>query len=121
MGKQALVVDDCAVTRRVVSMYLKAAGFVCLQAENGLEALEKLAQEPVDLVITDLNMPRMDGLALTKSLRSEAQYVRVPIVMLTTESDDAERAKGMEAGVTVYLTKPVSQTRLDEVVKALTT
>jgi two-component system chemotaxis response regulator CheY len=120
MGKQALVVDDCAVTRRMVSMYLKAAGFVCVQAENGLEALEKLAQEPVDLVITDLNMPRMDGLTLTKSLRSEARYVRVPIVMLTTESDASEREKGLEAGVSVYLTKPVSQARLSEVVKALT-
>jgi two-component system chemotaxis response regulator CheY len=120
MPKQALVVDDCAVTRKLVALYLRKAGFGSVQAENGLEALEKLAQESVDLVITDLNMPRMDGLALTKSLRSEIQYARLPIVMLTTETEETERDKGLEAGVSVYLTKPVTQERLDEVVKTLT-
>ncbi len=120
MPKQVLIVDDCAVTRKLVALYLKKAGFGSVQAENGLEALEKLAQEPVDLVVTDLNMPRMDGLALTKSLRSEPQYARLPIVMLTTEAEETARAMGLEAGVSAYLTKPVSQERLDEVVQTLT-
>ena len=120
MPKQVLIVDDCAVTRKLVALYLKKAGFGSVQAENGLEALEKLAQEPVDLVVTDLNMPRMDGLALTKSLRSEPQYARLPIVMLTTEAEETARATGLEAGVSAYLTKPVSQERLDEVVQTLT-
>jgi two-component system, chemotaxis family, chemotaxis protein CheY len=120
MVKQALVVDDCAVTRRLVALYLKSAGFGSVQAENGLEALEKLAQEPIDIIVTDLNMPRMDGLALTKALRTESQYSRLPIVMLTTEHEDSERSKGMEAGVSVYLTKPVTKDQLGEVVKTLT-
>ena len=120
MPKQVLIVDDCAVTRKLVALYLKKAGFGSVQAENGLEALEKLAQELVDLVVTDLNMPRMDGLALTKSLRSEPQYARLPIVMLTTEAEETARAKGLEAGVSAYLTKPVTQERLDEVVQTLT-
>lgn len=121
MGKQALVVDDCSTTRRMISMFLKSAGFSTVQAENGLDALEKLAQEAVDLVVTDLNMPRMDGLALTMSIRSEARYAGMPIVMLTTEVEESERTKGLEAGVSVYLTKPVTQQRLSEVAKTLTT
>jgi two-component system chemotaxis response regulator CheY len=120
MEKQALIVDDCAVTRRLVAFYLKAAGFGSVQAEDGLEALEKLAHGPVDVVITDLNMPRMDGFALTRSLRNEACYASLPIVMLTTEGDDPERAKGLEAGVSAYLTKPVTPEQLGEVVKHLT-
>lgn len=120
MTKQALVVDDCAVTRRLVALYLKSAGFASVHAENGLDALEKLAQESVDIVVTDLNMPRMDGLALTKTLRGETQYARMPIVMLTTETEERERVKGLEAGVSVYLTKPVTEQRLGEVVKSLT-
>ena len=121
MRKQALIVDDCETTRRMVSMYLKSAGFSTVQAENGLDALEKLAQESVDLVVTDLNMPRMDGLALTKSIRSEIRYAGMPIVMLTTEGDQLERDKGLEAGVSVYITKPVTQKRLSDVAKSLTT
>ena len=120
MPKQVLIVDDCAVTRKLVALYLKKAGFGSVQAENGLEALEKLAHEAVDLVVTDLNMPRMDGLALTKSLRSEPQYARLPIVMLTTESEETARVMGLKAGVSAYLIKPVTQERLDEVVQTLT-
>ena len=120
MSKQALIVDDCAITRQLVALYLKAAGFGSVQAETGLEALEKLAQEPVDIVVTDLNMPGMDGLALTKFLRGEDCYARLPIVMLTTEFEDSERRKGLEAGVSVYLTKPVTQEQLGEVVRNLT-
>ena len=120
MPKRVLVVDDCVVTRKLVALYLRKAGFGSVQAENDLEALEKLAQESVDLVVTDLNMPRMDGLALTKSLRSEIRYARLPIVMLSTETEETERAKGLQAGVSVYLTKPVTQERLDEVLKTLT-
>jgi two-component system, chemotaxis family, chemotaxis protein CheY len=120
MQKQVLIVDDCAITRRLVALYLRGAGFSSIQAEDGLEALEKLAQDSVDVVITDLNMPRMDGLALTKSLRSEDRYARLPIVMLTTEGQELERMKGHEAGVSEYLTKPVTQEHLGAVVKKLT-
>lgn len=120
MSKQILIVDDCPTTRRLVALYLKSAGFSCVQAENGLDALEKLAQDQVDLVVTDLNMPRMDGLALTKQIRSESRYAGLPIVMLTTEGEDAERGKGLEAGVSAYLTKPVTQDRLGQVAKTLT-
>ncbi len=114
-----LIVDDCATTRKLVALYLKPEGYGLLQAENGLDALEKLAQGPVDLIITDVNMPRMDGLTFTRSLKAHAALQSVPILMLTTEDGDAERRQGLAAGAAAYLTKPVSQGTLLAQVKDL--
>ncbi|WP_447972138.1 response regulator [Nitrospira sp. Kam-Ns4a] len=112
MPRTILIVDDCATTRRLVGLYLKPTGCTLLQAENGLEALEKLAQGPVDLIITDMNMPRMDGIALTRSLKQDRALEAIPVLMLTTEDADKERETGLAAGAAAYLTKPVSQERL---------
>ena len=117
MSKSVLIVDDCRTTRRLVGLYLKSEGYTLIQAENGLDALEKLAQGPVDLIITDLNMPQMDGVALTRSLKQDEAFRGIPVIMLTTEAADRERENGLSAGAAAYLTKPVGKDRLAEEVR----
>ena len=107
--RPVLVVDDCRMTRRLLSMYLRAGGFDVIVAENGIEALENLGRESCGLVITDLNMPQMDGVELTRELKAHPLYQHIPIVMLTTQGEERERETGLEAGVAVFLTKPISQ------------
>lgn len=112
MAGTILIVDDCLTTRKLVDLYLKPTGCAVVQAENGLEALEKLAREAVDLIITDMNMPGMDGVALTRSLKQDPALGGIPVLMLTTEDADKEREAGLAAGAAAYLTKPVTRERL---------
>jgi two-component system chemotaxis response regulator CheY len=109
MSKSVLIVDDCPFTRKLVSLYLTGQGYDLIQAEDGLEALEQLARKPADLVITDINMPHMDGLALTRALKGDSTYRHIPVVMLTTETAEKERDSSLQAGASRYLTKPISQ------------
>ena len=104
-----LVVDDCRMTRRLLSMYLRAGGFDVILAENGIEALEMLGRELCGLVITDLNMPQMDGVEFTRELKVHPLYRHTPVVMLTTQGEERERESGLEAGVAVFLKKPISR------------
>lgn len=97
------------MTRRLLSLYLRAGGFDVIVAENGVEALENLGRETCGLVITDLNMPQMDGVELTRELKAHLLYRHIPIIMLTTQGEMCEREIGLEAGVAVFLTKPISQ------------
>lgn len=103
-----LVVDDDKTTRKILGMYLKSRGYDVAYAENGLDAMEKLGMENFNLVMTDLNMPYMDGLELIKRLRSEPALKDMPVLMVTTEADEEERQKAMEAGANGYLVKPVT-------------
>lgn len=119
MSKSILIVDDCATTRRLVGLYMKQEGYALVQAENGLEALEKLARSPVDLIITDMNMPQMDGVALTRSLKQDQTLGSIPVLMLTSEDADNERKNGLAAGAAAYLTKPISHDRLVQEVRRL--
>ncbi len=119
MADTILIVDDCATTRRLLSVYLRQEGYELIHAVNGLEALEKLARQPVDLVITDLNMPRMDGVALTRMLKQDSAFKEIPIVMLTTEGEERERSHGLEAGAAAYLIKPVTQEQLAQEVRRM--
>ncbi|MGH7230377.1 MAG: response regulator [Nitrospiraceae bacterium] len=121
MAKSVLIVDDCATTRRLVSLYLKREGYRPIQAENGLEALEKLAYGPVDLIVTDMNMPQMDGVALTRAVKDSPTLGAIPVLMLTTESTESERNHGISAGAAAFMTKPVTQERLAEEVRRLLT
>lgn len=115
-----LVVDDCRLTRRILSIYLQEAGWEVDVAENGLEAMEKLARESYELVIADLNMPHMDGVELTRSIKSYPLFYDIPVIILTTQGEDSERMLGMEAGASVFLTKPISQKELvDEVCRLI--
>jgi two-component system chemotaxis response regulator CheY len=112
-----LVVDDDRTTRKILGLYLKSKGFDVSYAENGLEAIEKLGTEGVNLVMTDLNMPYMDGLELTRTLRADSATRHIPILMVTTEADDAERKKALEAGADGYLVKPVSAEMVSDNIK----
>jgi two-component system chemotaxis response regulator CheY len=112
MEKRILIVDDCATTRKLLSYIIRERGYKILGASNGLEALEVMATNPIDLVLTDLNMPQMDGFELSKNLRGNETYRDLPIIMITTEAGDADMKMGKEAGVTTYLTKPITPLRL---------
>jgi two-component system chemotaxis response regulator CheY len=114
-----LVVEDDKTTRKILGLYLKAKGFDVVYAENGLDAMEKLGTEPVNLVLTDLNMPYMDGIELTKNLKADPGLKEVPVLMVTTEADDEERRKAMEAGANGYLVKPVSAEMVSEQIKSI--
>lgn len=117
MAKKILSVDDSASIRQMVTFTLNSAGYDVIEAVDGQEGLEMAQAQVVDLVLTDQNMPRMDGLTLIKSLRGLTAYNRVPILMLTTESGDAMKAQGKAAGATGWLVKPFDPQKLLEVVK----
>jgi two-component system chemotaxis response regulator CheY len=117
MAKTILAVDDSSSLRQMVAFSLKAAGYQVVEAVDGQDGLDKAKQQTVDLVLTDQNMPKMDGLTLIKSLRSLPTYQKVPILMLTTESSDEMKSKGRAAGANGWLVKPFDPQRLIEVVK----
>jgi len=103
-----LVVDDDRTTRKLLSFYLKSRGFETVTAENGLDALQKLGVEQVHLVVTDLNMPFMDGIEFLRTYKADPQVAHIPALMVTTEKDEEERRRAMEAGAAAYLCKPVT-------------
>ncbi len=117
MAKTVLSVDDSGSIRQMVSFTLKSAGYTVIEAVDGQDGLDKAKQKTVDLVLTDQNMPRMDGLTLIKSLRAMPSYRTVPILMLTTESGDAMKSQGKAAGATGWIVKPFDPQKLLEVVK----
>jgi two-component system, chemotaxis family, chemotaxis protein CheY len=116
MAKTILAVDDSGALRQMLAFSLKTAGYQVVEAVDGQDALEKARRSPFDLVLTDQNMPRMDGLTLIRTLRSMAGYRKVPILMLTTEFGDEMKAKGRAAGANGWLVKPFDPQRLIEVV-----
>jgi len=117
MAKTILAVDDSGSLRQMVAFSLKAAGYDVVQAVDGQDGLNKAKEKTVDLVLTDQNMPIMDGLTLIKNLRELGSYQKVPILMLTTESSDEMKAKGKAAGANGWLVKPFDPKRLIEVVQ----
>jgi len=117
MAKTVLAVDDSASIRQMVSFTLKSAGYDVVEAVDGLDGLEKAKTKNINLVLTDQNMPRMDGLTLIKNLRAQPQFSKTPILMLTTESSDAMKAQGRAVGATGWLVKPFDPQKLIEVVK----
>jgi two-component system chemotaxis response regulator CheY len=114
-----LVVDDDKTTRKLLSLYLKAKGYEVVTAENGLDAMEKLGTENINLVVTDMNMPYMDGIELTKNLRADDSWKDLPILMVTTEADDDERKKAYETGVDDYLVKPANAEQISDSIKKI--
>ena len=117
MLKTILAVDDSASIRQMVAYTLKSAGYDVVEAMDGEDALAKAKAKPMNLVLTDQNMPRMDGLTLVRSLRRLPGYRTAPILMLTTESGDAIKSQGRAAGATGWLVKPFDPKRLLEVVQ----
>ena len=119
MGRKIITVDDAATIRRMVSFTLRGAGHEVLEAADGSIALNLLQAQPVDLVITDVNMPNMNGIELTRQLRKLPSFSRTPVLFLTTESDPAKKAEGRAAGATGWIVKPFSQEQLLAVVAKL--
>lgn len=117
MAKTILAVDDSGSLRQMVVFSLKAAGYLVTEAVDGQDGLDKAGKEVFDLVLTDQNMPRMDGLSLIRALRALPTYQRVPILMLTTEASEEMKAKGRAAGANGWLVKPFDPQRLTDVVK----
>jgi two-component system chemotaxis response regulator CheY len=117
MTKMILAVDDSASIRQMVAFTLKSAGYDVIEAVDGQDGLEKAKTKAVSLVLTDQNMPRMDGISLVKELRALPQHKSTPILMLTTESSDQMKAQGKAAGATGWLVKPFDPAKLLEVVK----
>ncbi len=117
MAKTILAVDDSASIRQMVSFTLKSAGYEVVEAVDGMDGLEKAKSRSINLVLTDQNMPRMDGLTLIRSLRGLPQYKSTPILMLTTESSEAMKSQGRAAGATGWLVKPFDPQKLIEVVR----
>lgn len=120
MARTILTVDDSRTMRDMVSHTLKGAGFNVLVADDGQHALDTLKDAgTVDLVITDLNMPGMDGFGLIESLRASAAYKYVPILMLTTESDTEKKERGKALGATGWIVKPFNPEKLVQIVNKL--
>jgi two-component system, chemotaxis family, chemotaxis protein CheY len=111
-----LAVDDSASMRQMVAYTLKSAGYEVIEAVDGVDALEKAESRSIDLVLTDQNMPRMDGLGLTRALRGSQRHKATPILILTTESGDQMKQAGRAAGATGWLVKPFDPARLIEVI-----
>jgi len=107
-----LAVDDSASMRQMVTFTLKGAGHDVTEAENGQDALDKAKGKQFDLVISDVNMPVMDGIALIKELRSLSEYKFTPLLMLTTESGDDKKSQGKTAGATGWIVKPFNPDQL---------
>jgi two-component system chemotaxis response regulator CheY len=112
MAKTALIVDDSTTMRQMVAFTLREAGFEVVEAENGQDALDKIGKQKINIIITDLNMPVMDGFTFIKSVRAMAALKFVPILLLTTESQAAKKEQGKAAGATGWIVKPFETEKL---------
>lgn len=112
MPRTALIVDDSVTIRQMVSFTLKQAGFAVVEAVDGQDALERLDAQRVDVIVTDLNMPRVDGIAFIRGLRARPASKYTPVLMLTTESQESKRLEGRAAGATAWIVKPFHPDKL---------
>ena len=112
-----LAVDDSASMRKMVSFTLKNAGYEVVEAVDGEDAFDKAKARAFDLVLTDQNMPRLDGIGLTRRLREQVRFKSTPILILTTESSDEMKQAGRAAGATGWMVKPFDPNKLIEVIK----
>ena len=112
MARMIMTVDDSTSMRQMVKATLLSAGYDVVEASDGQEALEYARENPVDLVITDVNMPRMDGITLVSELRSLPSYRLIPLLLLTTESSMEKKMEGKKAGATGWIVKPFNPAQL---------
>lgn len=119
MAKTALVVDDSVSMRQMVSFALKRGGFAVFEGSNGAEGLKRLDATKPDIIITDLNMPVMDGIEFIRQLRTRPANKFTPVLMLTTESVDSKKQQGKAAGATGWIVKPFDPDKLMQVVGRL--
>ncbi|MBU2515062.1 response regulator [bacterium] len=119
MSKRILVIDDSPIVRNLHSVMLKSAGFQTEDAVNGFDALEKAMKIDFDLMIVDINMPKMDGFAFCREIRNSTKYKDTPLLIVSTESEAEDKMKGFKAGANLYLIKPVRPEILIENVNLL--
>ena len=119
MGKTILTADDSASMRQMIGFTLRGAGYEVVEAVDWLDALAKLSANPPHILITDLNMPNMDGIELIRQVRALPQCRYIPIVMLTTESQDGKKQEGRAAGASGWIVKPFRTEQLLMVAKKL--
>jgi two-component system chemotaxis response regulator CheY len=118
MAKKILIVDDSASLRQVVAIALKGAGYEVTEACDGADALTKLDGTKFHLIISDVNMPNMDGIAFLKQVKNHKDYKFTPVIMLTTESQEEKKAEGKAAGAKAWVVKPFQPAQmLDAVAK----
>jgi two-component system, chemotaxis family, chemotaxis protein CheY len=117
MAKIILTADDSASIRQMVSFTLTNAGYQVVEAVDGKDAIDKLTTMQVDMLVTDLNMPNIDGIELIRQVRQHPKHKFIPIIMLTTESQDTKKQQGKAAGATGWIVKPFNATQLVDVVK----
>jgi len=117
MAKLIMTADDSASVRQMVSFTLKQNGYDVLEAVDGKDALAKLSAQKVDMLITDLNMPNLDGLGLIRGVRAGTLNKFIPIIMLTTESQDGKKVEGKAAGATGWIVKPFKPEQLIAVIR----
>ena len=106
MAKNILIVDDSASVRQVLNITLKSAGYDVIEAKDGQDGLSKLTGQKVHLIVSDVNMPNMDGITLVKEIKQLANYKFTPIIMLTTESEESKKQQGQAAGAKAWVVKP---------------
>ncbi|MDW5417639.1 response regulator [Iodobacter sp. CM08] len=117
--KTILILDDSASMRATVSITLNGAGYEVIEAKDGNEGLSKLTGQRVNLIISDVNMPGMDGITFLKKLKEQAAHRYVPVIMLTTESADDKKQQGKEAGAKAWIVKPFEPAKLLDAVSKL--
>lgn len=117
MSKVIMTADDSASMRQMVCFTLKQAGYEVVEACDGRDALNKADSSGIHMLITDLNMPNVDGIELIRQIRAKPQYKFIPIIMLTTESSDDKKMSGKAAGATGWIVKPFEPQQLLTVVK----
>ncbi len=116
MSMRILTVDDSRTMRDMLKLALLQAGFEVVQAEDGVHGLEVLEGETPDVIVTDINMPRMDGFGFIEGVRSDARHRAVPILVLTTESDVDKKTRARKAGATGWIVKPFDPVKLVEAI-----
>jgi two-component system chemotaxis response regulator CheY len=119
MAKTILIVDDSASLRQVVNIALTSAGYEVIEACDGVDALSKLDGRKIHLIISDVNMPNMDGITLVKEIKQKADYKFTPIIMLTTESQEDKKAQGQAAGARAWVVKPFQPAQMLNAVSKL--
>jgi two-component system, chemotaxis family, chemotaxis protein CheY len=117
MSKRIMTVDDSASVRQMVSFTLREAGYDVVEACDGKDAISKIGGSQFNLIVTDLNMPNMDGIELIRNLRAAGSHKFVPIIMLTTESQESKKSEGKAAGATGWIVKPFRPEQLLAVIK----
>lgn len=117
MAKLIMTADDSTSVRQMVSFTLKQAGYDVVEAVDGQDALNKITGSKVNMLITDLNMPNMDGIELIKKVRAQPEFKFIPIIMLTTESQAEKKQEGRGAGATGWIVKPFKPEQLLAVIK----